>query len=223
VTLHLSSASDIEVVSQDTQGQTLRYTKDTRLGRELGEFRLGLAGRHQVYNSANALCATEVLISKGWHITAAAVRAALEKVRFTGRFELLYKDPLILIDGGHNIEGVAMFVDNVKAVFPGRKATLFFGMLSDKQVEESVDALASIASSVYTIAPYDDRAVPAEEMSAIVAGRHPDLPSKALDSVDDAAAIIDFSDKDAFYVFCGSLYMIGDARAMLTRLIEAQS
>jgi dihydrofolate synthase/folylpolyglutamate synthase len=92
-------------------------------------------------------------------------------------------------------------------------------MLSDKQVEESVDALASIASRVYTLSPYDDRAIPSQEMANLVAKRHPELDVVALDAVDDAREYIDLSSDNEIYAFVGSLYMIGDARTMLVELL----
>ena len=135
----------------------------------------------------------------------------------------MQKNPIIVIDGGHNIEGITSFVANVKKYFEGRKVTLFYGMLNDKQVDESLALLTTIAKEIYTLTPNDARAVPAEEMTAFIKEHYPAIPSHALNHFGEIGEYIDFAKTDEIYAFTGSLYMIGEARTILSGLIAKHS
>jgi dihydrofolate synthase/folylpolyglutamate synthase len=166
------------------------------------------------------LTALEVLKKKGWKITSDAVMSGMSGVQFSGRFEILNFSPLIVIDGGHNIEGITSFVENFKKYFPGKKANLFFGMLRDKQVDASLALLTQIAKRIYTLTPEDPRAVAAEEMTDYVKTHYKNIGSIPLARMDDIGQYVDFSAAQEIYAFTGSLYMIGHARTELNRLIS---
>ncbi|MBE6038882.1 MAG: bifunctional folylpolyglutamate synthase/dihydrofolate synthase, partial [Anaerofustis stercorihominis] len=221
-TVHRCDPNDIEPVSESIDGQVVRYKKaDSVLG--VCELELALLGVHQMYNALNVLNTLEILKKRGWNITPEAVKNGLKNVRFTGRFEMLCKEPVIFIDGGHNIEGITAFTNNVKKYFPGKKINLFYGMLKDKQIGESLDLLTSISKRVYTLTPDEaDRAVTAEEMKAFIDEHYPDVQAVALSDFDKVRECIDFDAKDEIYAFTGSLYMIGEARTLLNKLIEEQ-
>ena len=217
--IRLSDTDDIELISSDIDGQIIRYKKaDSLLG--LDELRLSLLGDHQIKNVLNVLTACEILKSKGYALDAESIKNALGKVRFTGRFEVMHKSPVIVIDGGHNIEGINSFVGNIERYFEGRKVNLFYGMLNDKQIDESLMRLTKTAKAIYTLAPFDKRAVPAEEMAQHIRDNYPHIETYPLNSFDEIADHIDFSAADEIYAFTGSLYMIGEARTKLTEAIN---
>ena len=221
-TVHFCDPDDIEMVSTSIDGQVLRYKKkDSVLG--IQEFRLSLLGKHQMYNCLNVLGALEILKKKGWNVTAESIQKGLASVKFTGRFEILHKDPVIVIDGGHNIEGITSFTTNVKLYFGEKKVNLFYGMLRDKQVDESLDLLTGVAKKIYTLTPQEeDRAVPAPEMARHIKEKY-GIDATPLGSFSEIDKYIDFSAKDEIYAFTGSLYMIGAARTELTELISKNS
>ncbi len=221
-TVHRCVTDHIQPVSQSIEGQVVRYVRpDSVLGVE--ELELALLGEHQMYNALNVLNALEILKKRGWNITPEAVKAGLKNVRFTGRFEMLHKEPIIFIDGGHNIEGITAFTNNVEKYFPGKKINLFYGMLKDKQIGESLDLLTRISKRVYTLTPDEaDRAVTAEEMKEFIDEHYEGVEAVALESFEKVRDCIDFDAKDEIYAFTGSLYMIGEARTLLNKLIDEQ-
>ncbi len=220
--LNVCDKNNIELVSYDVDGQVMKYKKkDSVLGIDI--IKVALLGKHQIYNTLNVLNALEILKQKGWNIPSEAIIQGLETVKFTGRFEIMNKNPIIVIDGGHNIEGITSFVDNIKTYFKGKKVTLFYGMLSDKQVSESVALLHSIANKVYTLTPTDDRAVPAKQMAEYIKKNYPQTPVTFLKDFSEISQYVDFSKKDEIYAFTGSLYMIGEARTLLSSLISQKS
>jgi dihydrofolate synthase/folylpolyglutamate synthase len=77
-----------------------------------------LLGRHQADNSATAITAIEALKIKGVNITEKAIRDGLEKVKWTGRLEIIQNDPTLVLDGAHNPSGVKV-VRNLSPAYFG--------------------------------------------------------------------------------------------------------
>ncbi len=217
--VNVCDPNDIEFLSSDIDTQRVLYKKkDSVLG--VSELTLALKGEHQVYNTLNVLNTLEILKNKGWNITPEAIRSGLMGTKFTGRFEVMHKDPVIVIDGGHNIEGITSFVNNIKSYFKGEKVILFYGMLNDKQVDESIELLVTIAKKIYTLTPDDYRAVDADTMAETIHKLSPETEVIAVENLEDLIGYVDMGKKDEIYAFTGSLYMIGEARTLLNKLIE---
>ncbi|MCL1913570.1 MAG: bifunctional folylpolyglutamate synthase/dihydrofolate synthase [Eubacteriaceae bacterium] len=216
--VHQGNIADISLLSSSPAGQVISYSKKgSMLG--LDEFELALLGQHQVFNVLNVLEVCEVLASKGYNLPSSSIKAALRKARYTGRFEVMHSNPYIVLDGSHNIEGISSFVDNINRYFAGKKAILFFGMLSDKQFGESIDKFSTVVEKVYTLTPDDRRAIPAAEMANLISTAHPDIVATPLESFSQIGDLIDLNDKEALYAFCGSLHVVGPARTELVQII----
>lgn len=200
--------ADIEIIDHHTAYQTLNY-----LGQhlKLNRFDLRLLGSHQSLNCLTALEVIALLKDKGYTIPEEAITQALATVVFPGRFEIFSESPVILIDGAHNSNGIQAFVKNMDLYFPNRNINLYFGMLEDKDIEESLTYLVPIAKNIHTLTPNSDRALPAQEMAKLIK----DSYQKEVtfhDTIKEAVESIDLSDTDAVNVFVGSLYMIGESR-----------
>ncbi|WP_214734017.1 folylpolyglutamate synthase/dihydrofolate synthase family protein [Exiguobacterium sp. s154] len=99
---------------------------------------LGLTGHHQAYNGA---CAVAVARHLGWR--ASAIQTGLEMAQHPGRYELISRQPRILLDGAHNAEGVAALVEQLKLE---RDVTVLAAILADKDREAMVASLQSVAT-----------------------------------------------------------------------------
>ncbi len=219
---YICDENNIKILSSSTNGQLLRYDNPSSvIGTK--EFELGLLGEHQAYNALTVLYTLEVMKKRGWNISDTAIEEAMQSVKFSGRFEILCRKPYIIIDGGHNIDGVKTFVNGIKTYFKNKKVTLFFGMLSDKQVDESVDLLISIAKRIYTLTPEDPRAVSAAEMRDFIKGKYPNIEVEALGDIKEISKHINLNNYDEIYAFTGSLYMIGFARTLINNIIKHHS
>lgn len=174
-------------------------------------FRLALLGEHQIRNTLCVLKGVEALRKRGYQIPDEAVKTALREVRFPGRFEILSREPLILIDGAHNQDGIEKLAKNLRHYFPDRKLTLYFGMLADKNIAGSLDALVGLADQIYTLTPDSREAVDSKDMETLIRERY-DVPVQALEDEHEALAIASSAPKDSVQIFTGSLYMIGKIR-----------
>lgn len=175
---------------------------------------IGMLGHHQVMNTKTALLTIKVLKELGYDISDEAIYKGLSEAKWPARFELLTKNPLIILDGGHNVQGIEALVDSIKKYFPKEKLKITCGMLKDKDYEKMTSDLLSIGESFITVMPDNDRALTAEELAEIIRknGREA-VPAK---TIKDAVELsLKERKEDEMLVFCGSLYMIGEVRTLL--------
>ncbi|WDU82175.1 glutamate ligase domain-containing protein [Caloramator sp. Dgby_cultured_2] len=65
--------------------------------------------------------AVEVLRELGVEVSNDALYKGLKEAKWPGRFEILKKNPYIVLDGGHNIQGINALVDSMKHYFNNKK------------------------------------------------------------------------------------------------------
>ena len=74
------------------------------------------------------------------------------------------REPLVVIDGAHNIQGIKALTENVQKYFKYKNMYLLLGILADKQVHEMVREIAPLAKKVIALTPLSDRAEIAEDL-----------------------------------------------------------
>lgn len=185
--------------------------------------KIKLLGGHQVLNAMTAIKSIEVMQSLGYKISSDAIYSGLYNAVWPGRFEILNTDPYIVLDGGHNIQGVGSLVKSVKKYFKGKKINIVCGMLKDKKYNEMVDELLTISSNFITVRPDSPRALSAEDLKSIFE-KHDngsEVAVKDAPTIKDAVEMgLKLNGKDEVLVFCGSLYMIGLARTELRNILK---
>lgn len=72
-------------------------------------------------------------------ISVSNIQEGLKRFRWAGRFDVISKDPLIIVDGAHNKPGVIALIDSLKDV----KRPLYgiFGCVKDKDYDEMINLL----------------------------------------------------------------------------------
>lgn len=190
--------------------------------KEYKNISLSLLGSYQPENAASVLEAVTLLRREGLTLPDDAVRKGLSATRWKGRFEKLSDDPVVIFDGGHNEEGVAAAVATVKACFPDKKLHVISGVMKDKDYYAIADGIASIASKVYTVAPDNPRALPADEYAAVFAQKgvkatpYQDYPTAVKEAYGSAL-------KEKAPLLCvGSLYAYRAFKEELQKLTAAR-
>jgi dihydrofolate synthase / folylpolyglutamate synthase len=159
----------------------------------------GLAGRHQ---RANAALACALLEASGLCEPRHA-EAGLPAARWPGRLEQ-FGD--VLIDGAHNPHAARALARALPSILRRRPLHLVFGVLDDKDAQAMLDALAPLAKTVHYCAPDSPRAIPPARLAGI-------RPGEVHQSV--AAALAVARRLPGIVLCCGSLYLAGEARALL--------
>ncbi|MGQ0830254.1 MAG: bifunctional folylpolyglutamate synthase/dihydrofolate synthase [Microthrixaceae bacterium] len=173
---------------------------------------LPLHGEHQGDNAAIALAAAEAFF--GRPLEDALVREAFAAVRNPGRFEIVQRDPLLILDGAHNPEGARALAHTLDEGFSVRgDRRLVVGMLDGRDPAEVLAALgAADAAEVVCCTPDSPRALPAEVLAAHV--RAAGGVARVVAEVRAAVhAALDASSPDDAVVVTGSLYTVGAARS----------
>lgn len=175
--------------------------------------RLGLLGPYQCANAAAALDAAELLLRHGFVIPEGAIRRALERVRWPGRFEVLRRAPLFVVDGAHNPNGAEELANCLRRYLPGRKLTLLMGVMADKDYPAMLRTMAPFAERFVTVTPENSRALPAEALRRQieeVCG----LPAVCAGSVSKGVVLAqELASTDGAVCAFGSLYQVGEVRA----------
>lgn len=178
------------------------------------DIKLSLLGKHQLLNCATAITCIEELKNMGAEVSKENIIKALAKVKWKGRLEVMSENPLVVIDGAHNIDGINRLKQSVEKYFEYKNIVLVLGILADKEVEKMVSVIAGIASKVITVTPHNSRAEISGTLKDVVAKYNTHC-----ESIEDYEAAylkgLSYCEKDDILLICGSLYMIGDMRKII--------
>jgi dihydrofolate synthase/folylpolyglutamate synthase len=119
---------NIEKTRSDIRGQWFKYLKRDVF--DLPEIKINLLGDHQLLNGLTALLTLEIIKKKGYGISPESIIKGFSNCRFPGRFEIVNTSPLIILDGGHNIDGISSFTKTLKDRFH-YKFKVFFRFFKD--------------------------------------------------------------------------------------------
>lgn len=172
---------------------------------------LPLLGSYQPRNAATAITAARVLAGKGWHITEDAIRRGIAAVSWPGRFELLSRDPTLILDGSHNPHGMRATVESLQAVFPGKKLVFLISVMADKDYEGMLDLLSPLAEHFFTVKANTPRALDASALAETCARRGVPATSCA-DIPSGLDAALGHAGQNGVTVALGTLYFSGDVR-----------
>jgi dihydrofolate synthase/folylpolyglutamate synthase len=178
---------------------------------------LSLHGAHQGDNAALALAATEAFFARP--LDPDLVAEAFAAVRNPGRFEVIRREPLLVLDGAHNRDGAQAVAETLAEGFVVTgEHRLVIGVLAGRDPVELLEILdVESAAEVVCCTPDSPRALPAARLAAHVE----DLGGRArvVSDVGEAVGVaLATADPDDVVLVTGSLYTVGAARAACRRL-----
>jgi dihydrofolate synthase/folylpolyglutamate synthase len=185
----------------------------TPFGR-LEEVYLPVHGAHQGENLALAVTAAEAFFDRAVDVD--VVGEALADLELPGRFEILGRDPMVVLDGAHNPDGMAALATTLQDDFPPVPTTVVvLGMLGGRDPEAMVAALELGAHDlVLCTTPDSPRAMPAPDVAQVVQamGIEVEVEPDVVEALGRARSIATEDDR---IVVTGSLYVVGAARSAL--------
>jgi dihydrofolate synthase / folylpolyglutamate synthase len=158
-----------------------------------------LAGEHQIENARTAARALQLL---------GVPLDGMAKAVWPGRLETVSRDPLIILDGAHNPAGAKALARYMEQHFAGQRVGMIFGAMRDKAFEEISSILFPLVDELICTAPAQARALRPEAMLELAP--HPN--ARAAANLGEALALPRNCD---VLVITGSLYLVGEARALL--------
>ena len=170
-------------------------------------YRLPLLGPHQIINATVALAALNLVREEIPALSDEAILQGLEQVKWPGRFQILCRRPVVVVDGAHNGDSAAQLRRTLEMLFPDRRRILVFGVTEDKDAERMIETLVPAADDLIVTAAAHPRAMPVEELA-----RRLDYPAKLSPTVSDALALaLEMAGPKDIICFAGSLFVAGDA------------
>jgi dihydrofolate synthase/folylpolyglutamate synthase len=178
-----------------------------------------LHGRHQGDNASVAIAAIEAFFGHG--LDRNVLEEGLSLVSMPGRFEVLHHQPLVIIDGAHNPAGADVCAEVFFADFdPVGSRRLVVGTLRSRDPLALLSALrADEFDQVICCTAPSPRGLPAESLAEVARNMGCD-DVVVRESVGEACnrALSDAGSDDAILV-TGSLYVVGEARGHLLRVL----
>jgi len=172
-----------------------------------------LLGRHQAGNAATAITAVEALKIKGINISEKAIRDGLEKVKWTGRLEIIQHNPTLVLDGAHNSSGVKVVRDALKEIFSYQRLILILAIFADKDYKKMIQVLAPDADLIIATKAKNPRAASPQAIAKEAAqyiGQDKIVVTEDIPQAINCA--LSNSKEDDLICITGSLYTVGEAK-----------
>ena len=178
---------------------------------------LPLLGDHQLHNASVVLSIADTLIGEGWNISEQNIYDGIRDVRWPGRFDIVCRKPLFIIDGGHNPQCIEALVKNIRDYLAGKKVIALTGVLADKDYADMYKPVMPLVDRFVCITPPNPRKLEAEQLARYLrqAGAQAQASESILDGVKQA---MDLAGEDGVVLCFGSLYSIGGIRDALKDL-----
>ncbi len=168
---------------------------------------LGLRGAHQVQNAQVA-----ITLAKLAGLPEDAIARGLREATWPGRFErIATAHGPVLLDGAHNVDGMRALVATLReeGLAP---AAVVFGAMADKDYRQTLELLAGVGGRRVYVEPAGRAPASCEELSRLFPGERSSGVAEALGRARALAG------PSGTVLVTGSLYLVGEARAVLLGL-----
>ena len=137
------------------------------------EFTCNLVGIHQVQNARIALSAVQQLKEMGVKFQQRFIHDGLQNIKWSGRYQILAKDPLVLFDVAHNPAAMKRLLHTLARTV-SKPVIFILGLMGDKDARSILHLLRSV-SEIHMVSLEIPRAMTIESM-ARQASQFPELP-----------------------------------------------
>jgi dihydrofolate synthase/folylpolyglutamate synthase len=175
-----------------------------------------MIGRHQGENIALALSAVEELQMQGLYLTEQSILEGIQEMKNPGRMEIVGRNPLVILDGAHNIAGMQQLVETLLEDFTYKRLIFILGILSDKDIQQMLLLLLPWADVILSTKSESPRAYDSVKLDEMISDLNYQRIHMVTDTVEEAVhkAREIAGPKDLICV-TGSLFTVGEARTAL--------
>ena len=208
----LLKSEDIEVEVKEISLKGSRFVYNNR------EITLPLAGDHQIENAKTALAAVEAVRKEGLlTISDSSIVEGMKNAVNPARLELLSENPVVLLDGAHNPNGIEALKAAIDRFLPDTPIICVMGMLADKDIDSSIALLDGLFERVFTVPIDNPRALSADDLAKKFENHAKAVqPFESREDAFDAAYAL-AKGTDSAVLICGSLYLAGEIRPYILK------
>ena len=145
-----------------------------------------------LYQAKNLSLALETLNVLGIWLEENEIQEVIDHFQWAGRFMILRKDPLVLLDGAHNVHGITALTHSLKDF----KGKIYFSVLKEKDAPHMIELLQTISKDITLVEISSARLYPLEKLG---------YPIITVDEL-----ISRLKDTKEGSLLCGSLYYVGE-------------
>jgi dihydrofolate synthase/folylpolyglutamate synthase len=175
------------------------------------EVTIPLLGYHQMENAATAFAALLEVEKAGYDLQGSVLTKGYASVKWPARFEILQKNPPIIVDSAHNRDSALKLHRTLQDYLPGMPFILVFGASEDKDVEGMFAELLPGIVQVIATQSIHPRAMDADEIVKI-ADKY-GVPAKVIKNVTDAVdTALTIAGKTSGVLATGSLFIAAAVR-----------
>ena len=176
-----------------------------------------MAGVHQSVNLACALQAVRLIMEQDDAISEETMREGFARATWAGRFEIKKAlDRTFIFDGAHNVAGAESFNMTYQELFEDKPKTIVMAILSDKDENGIIREVVKPKDTVIAVAAPTPRTEIPEQLVENVRQCVKHVVAQTEESVSDALELaLRSTQAGDNIVVCGSLYILGEARAWL--------
>jgi len=196
-----------KILSKSLEGQIFRLERsDQQI-----ELQIPLLGDFQVVNAVTAYAALDTLRTAEFKIERSAVEEGFRTVTWPARFEVLRRQPPLIVDSAHNPASMGKLKDTLDEYFPGMPLILVFGISEDKQLDGMYQAILPRASHLICSQADHPRAMDPEDLRDRAADF--DCSRESIPNVGEALfKAIQLAGSEKLIVVTGSIFVAASAR-----------
>lgn len=179
------------------------------------QYRIALIGKHQIENALLAIETAKLLNKNGHPISDQAILEGIREARWKGRFEILRKEPYVIIDGAHNQDAAYKLVETLQLYFLSKKMIFIMGVFADKDYKKILQITAPLAHAIITITPKNSRGL---DSTLLAKEAQNYTKNKVIDAKNIQQAITyayQISTKEDVILAFGSLSYLGEFEELL--------
>lgn len=188
--------ADIELLSMDELGSDFIY-KDKR-------YHLSLPGECQLINASVAIEVLDKFKKTGER--SIDIEGALAHTSWPGRFTVISRAPLMIVDGAHNEAAWKYLADTLNKHFTKKQFVFIIGVLRDKEYDKMVEILSPLMKKAITITPESPRALDKETLRQLILDKGIEcITAEDADAACREAIAWAGNSEDRAVMICGSL------------------
>lgn len=154
-----------------------------------------------------------------WNITDEAIINGIKKTMWPGRMEQVL--PGVYLDGAHNPDGIHAFIQTAKVITRrvNREPCLLFAAVSDKDYRDMIHKLSQEINwgCVGVVHMNSDRGLSAQTLAKVFEEKA-GCTVVSFENTEEAVIEMRKRSRDGFLFCVGSLYLIGEIKAVLNRI-----
>lgn len=178
------------------------------------QLRLSLIGEHQIHNAALAVTAANILNSRFLPIKVEDIYQGLLNVHWPGRLQIISDDPKILVDVGHNPNGIFIVKRSIRTLFNYDRLIVVFGVCKDKNYKPMIQKVASLSDLFIATKANNNRCLSPTTIARI-AQKYTDQVYKCTTSNEGINYALHHAKRDDLVLCVGSHYVVGEIMTLL--------